>query len=258
MTDDTLDACREQIESANSQRERLKDLLDAGEVPEENVPRTRRMVGSDARAIGTYRLRLGECERAADEFRLAADHYRTALETTRDREDSLVRGEPIRLRDLLEVALLSGDDSLIEAASDLALETPLESAETLPDKPYHYYYPLAVAATIAETGGQQEYLERLDDAIEEIDPAHTEGDLRGYYRTRSSALSGVVSRDGAQFDSGLSELLSHHEKASSSESTQPDQLVCIGGSALIVLARRKGMDVRVDSPFVPECVFEIA
>lgn len=224
------DELRSQIESVRSHREQLQDLLDSDDVPEENVPRTHRSMGAKNRSVGVYLLRIGECREAASEFGTATNHFVTALEMTRDRQDSPEMGEAIDLRKLLEFALLSGDDGLVETAADLALDTPSNFPDLHADYDFYHYYAMALAAAIAESETLEPHLVHLDDAVDDIDPEHTEGDVRGYYRSRYSALSGIASRDEAQFRSGISD----------------------------VLARRKGMDVRIDSEFVPECVYEIA
>lgn len=252
------DVLSDKIDRTVSMREEAIDQIEDGDVPAENLPRAKRNLASDCRAIAVYQFVLGECSEGRAEFRAAADHYRTALELTRDRHDAPQKGEPIRLRMLLEAALLSGDDDLVEAAADLTLETPPSFVETYPVYDFYHYYAMALATAIAETGELESFLQRLDDAVEDLDPEHTEGDVRGHYRSRSSALAGIASRDEAQFDSGISDVLAHHAESSSLDSTQPKELVCIGGAALLVLARRKGMDVHVDSEFVPECVYEIA
>lgn len=248
----------EKIERGRKIRSKREQLLKKDKVPEKNLPSTYRGLGHNSRSIALCYFALQECDEGIAEFRTAADHYLSSIRSNYEDKDSIDRVEPVRLRYLLHVALLSGDDSRLRDATDSTSKLAKEYVAEHPDALHHYYYVVALAAEIQDTGDQKTYLDKLDEAIESINPDYVEKKLHVLYRAWWRILSGIVSRDEQVFDQGMTELLDYHAEFASSDSTSPKELVCLSGTALVVLARRKGLDVRVDSEYIPACVDELA
>lgn len=232
-------------------------MIEEGTVQKNKLTSAHRMVGHDSRAAAVYYLVLDECEEATHKFRTAATHYRNVVQLARKKSGSPEENEPVDLRYLLHVALLADDGTVIMNAADLTLGISSAYVKQYSSL-YHYYYVAALAAEIQETGDQQTYLDELDEVIEGINPDYVEKKLHVLYRAWWRVLSGIVSRDEQLFDQGMTELLDHHAEFASSNSTNPKDLVCLSGAALVALARRKGMDIRIESEYVPDCVYELA
>lgn len=256
MTDSLEETIRKKIDRFQNLNERKRELHDTGEVPEENIPRTKRTIGNNSRAIALYHFKLEECNKEKSEFRTAVNYYLTSIEMSRARAELVDRNDPISIRYLLHAALLSGEEPLVKTAADLALETPSEYTEEYSSL-YHYYYVMALASVIADTGPTQEYLDHLDEEIDAINPAYVEDDLHVLYRAWWTTLQGIVTQDDQRLRAGITDLLAHHDETTAEDSTKAKDLVCISAVALLVLAHRHGLEVHVDSEYIPDCVDEL-
>lgn len=257
MTSSLKETIREKIGRVRDVRERTRVLLKNGGVPKEKRPSTNRMIGNNSRSIALYHFKLGECDEGRDEFQTAVNSYQTAIELSRTRVDVVDRSDPIRVRDLLHMALLTGDSDLVETAAELALNTPSEYTDEYSSL-YHYYYVMALAGAITDTGSLKEYLQLLDTEIDAIDPAYVEDDIHVFYRTWWTTLEGIISREEQRVQAGITDLLAHHDDTAPEETTHPKELVCISATALLVLARWHGLEIHIDSEYIPECVYEFS
>lgn len=210
-------------------------------------------MGRQSQTIGLYRLNLGECDGAISEFERSVGWYSKTLQEFRTRRDSLGESEANNVLDLLYSALLSGDTELGHNAAEMALEVPGEFVDRFPTI-YRFYYMKSLAASILNTDDRQEYLDSLEESlVDTSDTQHT------FFEALWTALSGLEKADEDRFSTGVEQLLDwHHQQVDLENKTDAKDLVCRQGAALIVLARRKGVNVRVDSEYLPECVYELA
>lgn len=244
---------QDKIERFERMRNRTFESLDSDRVPEKNIPKAHRTIGRNSQAIGLYRLSLGDCNTSIDEFTISVEWYCTALHELRYRRDSAWESETNNVLDLLYSALLTGDDERHQNAAKMALDVPEEFVDRFPPT-YRYYYLKALAASILDTGVQHEYLDSLEETLADLDSTkHT------FFEALWIALSGIEERDEDKFDTGVKQLLDwHHKQVDFENKTSANDLVCRQAATLMVLARQKGLDVHVDSEFIPDCVYELA
>lgn len=230
------------------------DSLNSGKVPEENFPKVNLSIGNDYQQIALYKVALGDCKRAIPDFETATEWYYKGSQETRERRESLSDDFEggVRLLKYLYSAILSGDDALLEQATEIAFETH-ESHYHQFSTVHRYHLMNALAATVQETGDQQHHLDELEATLDELPDDHPE-----YFGALWHALTGIVDRDEQAFEDGIAQFLEWHDDNVDFENkTSADDLVCLPVLTLVVLARRDGMDVSVDSPYVPDCVDDL-
>lgn len=246
---------REKLSLFEEMVDRKLHKLDEGTVPEDNVPRVILGVGSRSQNVGLYRLALGECEDAVAEFERSAEWYDRGAREIRSRRESLSEdfvGEESLLRHLYS-AILAGDDELLERASEVALETD-ESHYQRVTSTHRYHLMNALVAILTGTEDPRPHLDDLVDTFPELPEEH-----QRFFGAIETALRGIAERDTDEFYAGIDRLLEWHdeEKVDLENKTSAEDLVCLQATTLIVLARRNGLDVRVTSPYVPECIYEM-
>ncbi|WP_255191830.1 immunity 49 family protein [Natronobeatus ordinarius] len=245
---------RKKIERYQGLREYTFESLEEGRVPEENIPKVYLSAGSKGQKIGLYKLALGSCVEAVPDFQMSAEWYYKGARETRQRRESLSDDFEggMRLLKYLYSAILSGDDALLEQATEIAFETH-ESHYHQFSTVHRYHLMNALAATVQETGDQQHHLDELEATLDDLPDDHPQ-----YFGALWQALTGVVDRDEQAFEDGIAQFLEWHDDNVDFENkTSADDLVCLPVLTLVVLARRDGMDVSVDSPYVPDCVDDL-
>lgn len=234
----------------NSKVKKLKEES----IPEGNIPDVYRSAGSKAQIIGLFKLSLGECDDAAATLTEATEWYRDAVVEFRARRDSPAdnfEGETTLL-DYLYCGLLCGDEELLGEGAEYVRDTEPEHYDRF-ETQWRYSYTQALAAIILDTGDQQEFLKDLEESI----PAHDDSHER-FFTALWTILSGIENRDRDQFSEGATQFLEWHDgQVDFKNKVSPKDLVCRQVAALIILARRNEMDVRLDSEYIPECVYEI-
>jgi len=249
---------REKVEDKLQHREEFVkkriDSLNSGKVPEENFPKVHLSIGNDYQQIALFKMALGNCKAAIPEFETSAEWYYDGARETRERRDSLsedFEGGTTLLKYFYS-ALLAGDEDLLTQATEIAFETE-ESHYHQFSETHRYYLLNALAATVAETGDQQAYLDELEATLDDLPDDHDQ-----YFGGLWRALSGIVTDDTKLFSEGVDQFLDWHDNNVNFENkTSPEDLVCKQVVALLVLARRNGMDVHVDSPYIPDCVSDL-
>lgn len=208
-----------------------------------------------AQNVGLFRLVLEECDSAVDELGTASTWYRDSIQTFRQRRDSPsdnFEGETTLLN-YLYCALLADDGAVVSEAAKIALNTDIDHYEGFSTL-WRYHYMNALAAIILDTGTQAEQLANLEETLDDLDGSHA-----AFFGALWRALAGIEARDADQFTAGIDQLLDWHDgKVDFETKTDPKDLVCRQAAALLVVARRNGMDVHVDSEYIPECVSNIS
>ena len=237
-------------------RKKLLEPIDNEEISEESLPKRLRKAGMVSRNLGLYQFTLGECEPGIEEFHTAIRLYRDSIREFRAQRDSPsenFEGE-ITLLDYLYCTLFSGDVDLTANAAETVLATEKDHYERFSTE-WRYHYTMALAASILDTGEQNRYLSELEKLIPDGDKSH-----EVFFTALWMVISGIENRNKNRFYTGFDRLLEWHEgeKIDLENKTSADDLVCKQAAALIVLANRKAIDVHVDSPYIPDCVYELA
>lgn len=79
---------------------------------------------------------------------------------------------------------------------------------------------------------------------------------RPYFERRTKIFAGIANRNTATVEAGLADFLDLHRRAFEGGPEDSRELVNLPATSLALLARDHGLDVSVDAPFVPDCVFE--
>lgn len=248
------DKIKDKLELQEKIKDRKFESLDKGRIPEENIPRAFLRFGDKYQKIGLYKLALGRCGDAIPDFGQSAEWYYKGAQETRTRRDSLSDDFEggARLLKYLYSAILSGEERRLEQATTIAFETA-ESHYHHHSTEFRYHFMTALAAEIQDTEDQRGHLDSLATTFEALPDDH-----RQYFGALHGLLTGIVDRDEQAFDDGVDEFLHWHDDNVDFENrTSADDLVCLPVTALLVLARRKGMDAHVESPYVPEYVDEL-
>lgn len=211
--------------------------------------------GSKSQTIGLYKMALGACADAVDDFETAAEWYFEGARETRRRHDSLSNDFEggVTLLEYLYSTILAGDDERLEQAMDVARETD-ESHYHQFSTTVRYHLMNALVAILDDTSEHRAHLEELETEMQDLPDDHER-----YFGALKTALEGIVDRDSAAFHTGVERFLEWHdeENVELENRTSADDLVCFEVVTLIVLARREGMDVHVSSPYVPECIYQM-
>ena len=245
---------RKKLERFERIRDRKFKSLDEGRVPEENLPKVYLSIGSKAFSIGLYKLSLGECGDSVTDFEFAAEWYNKGVYETRQRRNSLSDdfegGE--RLLNYLYVSILSKNEELLDQAAELCLNTSEKHYDQFSTN-YRYYFMKALAATIRGTGDEQRYLNELGATLPELPDDHYQ-----FFDALWTILTGITQSNSDQFYSGTNQFLEWHEnnKIDLESRTSADDLICKQITSFIIVANQKDMDVRVESPYIPECIYE--
>lgn len=244
---------RDKLNLYNNIIERKLGKIEGNKIPIENVPKVQRKIGRNYQNTGMFELVLGDCGNSMSEFEESVEWYSRALEEFRNRRDSPWESEANNVLDLLHSALLSGHTEHREMAAEMALEVPEEFVDRFPTT-YRYFYMKALAASILETNEACQYLNSLEKEL-----ANLEGTKHTFFEALWLALSGIEQRDDKQFSEGIHQFLNWHDQQVDFENkTSAKDLVCRQAASLLVLARQKGLEVRIDSEYIPECVYELA
>jgi len=201
-----------------------------------------------------YKLALGSCEDAVPDFGESTEWYYKGTRETRQRRESLSDDFEggVRLLKYLYSAILSGDEELLEQATEVAFETH-ESHYHQFSTIHRYHLMNALAAIIQETGDQQHHLDDLEATLDDLPDDHPQ-----YFGALWQALTGIVDQDVEAFEDGIEQFLEwHDDNVDFDNKISAGDLVCLQAVALIVLARRKGVNTSIESPYIPDCLDEL-
>lgn len=245
---------REKLELYEKIVDRKVGKLETGKIPKDNVSQVYLSVGNKSHAVGLYKLALGECDSAVLDFVTSAEWYYKGTVKTRDQRESIsddFEGETTLLKYLYS-ALLTSEEELVIQAAKLANDTSVRHYHQF-STIHRYYFMQAITATILNKGDQQEYISEMEKSLTDLD-----GTTKTFFEALWIALSGITKEDRERFRSGIEQLLEwHDQKTDFKNKTSANDLVSRQAIALITLARRKGIDVYVDSEYIPECIYEI-
>lgn len=225
----------------------------------ERAPAAHTGVALDARAVALYSVLLGEFEQASEWLGSAAEHYHASgasrLEVNVDLLSTL-RNAPHQLVTGLYMAVLAGDESVIREIADTILEMDREHSYQLHDgsfttvdldaDDYHHARCLAAIA-IDDRERAADRLERLQEAIGD----QPEGASAEHFARNAAVVDGILDPDPDRITSAIREELAHHERELPGDPEISEDLICVEATAMLVLARRAGLAVEVDSEFVP-------
>lgn len=198
-----------------------------------------------AARAGTDSLLAGDTDAAHTWFQRATRH---ALERgdelveSADDQDEAGRDAATAYVDALVAAGLSGEENLVTDAATrvYANGDALESAA--PTAAYLESQVLATAMLDDEDVHALATMLVVDD-----DMPSTSALPPGYDRPLATACRGLVARETDALEGGVSALLDAHDEVDG-------DAICRPAATLLALARRRGLDVTVDDPAVPDAL----
>lgn len=241
---------REKIDRKRAEVGPALDDLESGAVPESNRYHLHYNVAIRYHAIGAFRLLVDEPDAGRTAFADAARHYlQSAVESRPYRHEPPTdkwRNEPIRLVRGLYCALVADDPELREECASEAVALDDEYLEENPAQ--LFYRAKAVGAVALDDDRQGKFVSEFETAV---DPDFVPEDL-----AIARACRGILDGDGAEVAAGVEDLLDHHRDRIEGEPDTKSEVVSLPATALVLLARDRGLDVWVDSGFVPAVLRE--
>lgn len=145
-------------------------------------------------------------------------------------------GESGRCTDFLYMAILSGNDKLIDEAVKRAQEIDGKFPVKFPDPAQNYYYLLALSNTLSREKMKAESL------LEKIDVKYHKG-YEDYFNGLKESVKGLLKNDVKLVLNGITQILTFHTRKYGKKPVTDDELVCIPATALLILAKNRGIEV---------------
>ncbi len=209
-----------------------------GEVPPDRIPVVHASIGSVGLMAAIGYLMQGNVTEARSWFRKTAENN---LKSASYQSDTVMPE-----MECLEAATLCGDrDSRVEMAQGIPVRPPRE-------RPHEYPYEMFLKYTIL---GQQ------DEAICFADEAAAKNPSlmkkRGGYGALGAICKALDDRNPVAFQVTMEELLTEHKlKAARGFRNLHRGAICLPGATLLMLARDLGLQVCVQSPYIPTVLLD--
>lgn len=216
-----------------------------------------------ATRVGLGKLYLGEDEEAAAWFAdvspawvmNAEDKWEFKLEG--DKQPHIGRLPWRHLYRALQTAILSSNEAVTESTAVRVWE--MSTSSDLNELPGQKDARRAsvVRAIAALLSGRDDVATYLEEARTRL------GDDRyhqGYFGSQVDAIDGIFNREDAPAETAIKDALAFHDESFTDNEDMHfvEEAVSIDACTFIALARQRGLDVHVDSEYVPEAVYELA
>lgn len=241
---------RAKLDEKRRSLDRARGVLESGDYPAENRHSVHYSVGVRYHGVGAFHIALGELDPAREAFADAARHYLSAAVESRpyrrEPPTDKWRNEPIRLVRGLYCAVVAGtDDTLSECAREM-LSLDDDYLERYPAQ--LFYRAKALAAVVLDDDRQREFVEAFEAAV---DPHFVPDD-----EAIARVCRGLLDAEESAVVGGVEDLLEHHRDRIDGEPDSKSEVLSLPATALLVLARDRGLDAWVDSEFVPDVLVE--
>ena len=225
---------RKRIERNLRRLNRDKAMWD--KIVPEQIPSTYYGMGIDSRGIAIYTLLLGNKNEVLNWFEKAAKYLEEYIVHQRFLTGSW-EGESGRCTDFLEVAILSGNDKLIVEAVKRAQEIDEKFPQRYPAPAQNYYYLLALSNTLSrEKMKAESLLEKIDVKRNKI--------YEDYFNGLKESVKGLLKNDVKFVLDGITQILTFHTRKYGKNPVTDDEFVCIPATALLILAKNKGFEIK--------------
>ncbi|MBC9987687.1 hypothetical protein E4P24_15110 [Haloferax sp. AS1] len=248
---------RARLERFSSARESgfraLKRASEEGRVPVSGF----NWLHLQGRDLGTIELLLGNIQAARQWFAEGALAEAMMCHLVLQNQDMVERDYwsnlPISAEHALRDALLSADPRVVGAAVDEILELDESSLDDSPDMTTRYYHLTGLAHLLREDTAQaRTALASLRDSVEKDDQY-----LGTYFaQAFADALEGFLDHDEQLVQQALDSLTAYHEDVRGG-GDGTTELLDHYTSAFLLLVRHRGMNVHIDSEYVPAAVYDI-
>lgn len=212
-----------------------------------------------AKNTALYAVLLGDVGESRDWFRTAAEQHRACGVgwLSPDVELGALKGTVSELTDGLHAAVLSGDASLVRTVAETILDVEREQPYTMTDGTTttveldadRYFYAKGFAAVaLGESDLAADYLDGLREA-------NRDNDSDGTRHLRMAAgvafIDGMLSESAERVTEGIERMLDRHVRKLPGEPEVGEDAICIEATSFLVFAKENGLEVEVDTEFIP-------
>lgn len=216
-----------------------------------------------SRWIALGMLYLGEVEEAQEWLAMVAPAFVDASRRMLERIDTpeTTAAGPRPWSDLykgIQAATLSGDDEVqaetVDGVRQLVTD-PL--VEKIPDSSHPYIGLIRTLTALLDDHGDADAA--IEDLRERI-AASDDPDDEAFFAPPATAIDGLYQDDSELVRKGIDELLAWHDRVITSrdEHELVEEGIDPKAAMFLVLAHRRGLNVHVDSEYLPEAVYELA
>lgn len=204
-------------------------------------------IAGDAQSIGILEVAVGDIDAAQDAFTDATTYYQRSAE-----EDVFpLHSARQRLQGMYTALLAGSTDDLVALAESMIALTETEERSPGEDNADRYFLAWSLAGAVLDDVSDAA-LDGLE-AVNESKP----GQHADYGQGVLLVARGLCDDDSGALKAGIESMLSFHEQDSHPDNVV-DQVMSVQATALLVLARVRGYDILVDSPFLPDELVEQA
>jgi len=215
--------------------------------------------------VATYRLYLGEASEARRWFKRAATHRFRAGQMRVKHKEVLERNAVLSATQIygkaVQYALLSGSSECLEEIATGVLDLD-ESFRDVLDERGGSVLSYDDAELLAAVSLGEDEIAR--NAIERIRSFESDPSYDGYYSgvpdghtgPLVDASIGLFDGDAAAVTEAVEKMLDAHEAEVDGEPRGSREIVDHAAAAMIVLARNRGLNVTVESEYVPDALFD--
>lgn len=248
-------ASEEVIDGAVEELEFLNDHWKSGSADPEAAPNITHSAAREFARLARVAGYEGSLKQAQDWYGIASEYVFQKILTRRNRRDIRDRiewkGEPSAFFSAVNYALLSrNEELLIEIATEaIAVDDHYldEFADDYPDSPANFYDMKVHAALVLEDDRAARFLEGLETAIQVTD------ERSRYWNAIPEYYRALLEGSDADAEAALSELFEFFADETP-DPDDPSEYVLDEVCAYIVLARRYGLDVSIDSDRLPDAL----
>lgn len=216
-----------------------------------------------ATRVGLGKLYLGERNQATEWFVSvspgwivdAASEWEFKLEG--GKQPQIGRLPWLLLYRALQTAVLSADSELVRSsATDVWERATAPELDDLPGQEHAHraWIVRAFAALLLDRDDVPEHLQEARTCLGD-DAYH-----QGYFGPQVDAIEGIYRRDQAGTNEAIEEALAFHESSFTDNEDMHfvEEAVSADASTFVALVRQRGLDVHVDSQYVPDAVYDLA
>ena len=238
------------IEFKQETIERSQTKLENGTIPSNRVHLVHGKLGQRLRTLGLYKLLLGNHDQAREHFKEATRRRLERVRRARALGDEISasdhRNEAHVLRKALFTAALAADEDLLTETADETMAIDSGFVDRVESTRYDYYAAKAIASLVVDSDEVRDHLDGLEASLDLL-----QSGPREYYRSMMETVAGIRREDAEQTATGLQGVLAVHEGDVQGDPDTCGELVSVTATALFALAHQCGVDVEVESEFVP-------
>lgn len=213
--------------------------------------------------VAVYRLWIGDRSEASRWFERAADHMlQRALVTTTHTAELGRPGVQMIGKDLTEAvvnAVLSRSSGCLEEVTSEILELDSSVRDLIEENggnPLTFdTCKLLAAVSAGQDELASEYVEQVRTTATDSDSAFSSA-LPGENPPLAGACEGLLDGDAAAVTDAVEAMLAAHDENVGDDPRGFREIVDRTAAAMLVLARDRGLDVTVDSRYVPDALFD--